>query len=293
MGLIVCAYAWLIWSVYIKGAATERSFEPAPEVEITELHDGFYMLQGSGGNITVSTGPDGMLIVDTDERRMLPKVQAALKSLGDFPLVHVINTHSHGDHRGGNGAFRRAGADIMALEVTRSNIEADGRNSAEPDDIPNVVVQDGHEFEFNGQTITLHHAPLAHTDGDLMIVFEPANIIAAGDVFINTGLPFLSQGAGATFDGHINGQSMLLALANEDSVIVPGHGPLSDKAGLIELHRDLKQIRAYLGRLKSWGVSARALPAFHPIYVWPRERFVGHGWEKHWVRLIYNSLPDN
>ena len=285
-------YAGVIWWVYYKGS-DERPMIPITDAEITPLHDGFFMIRGGGGNITVSTGPDGMLIVDTDEKIRLSKIQEALDSLEAGPLRYVINTHAHEDHRGGNAAFRKAGADIIAHEAAQKDIEAHSKliGKSAADEIPNVAVIDGHTFDFNGQHVTLRHSPLAHTDGDLIVHFEPANIIATGDIFVNMALPYLSYKSGVTLGAHLDGQTMILAMADDDTVLIPGHGEISDKAGLAETQSELEQVQAYLKRLKSWGVPSKVLPLFHPIYAWPKEKRTGHGWEKYWSWLVYVSMP--
>lgn len=295
-GLIAACWGGFIWWVYYKdqgarGAPKDPAYWAGLDVRVTALRDGLYMLQGDGGNITVLTGPDGLLIVDTDEVWAHNRIRDALAQLQDGPVTHVINTHSHGDHRGGNAAFRAGGADVIAMAATRDNIETDGYAAATPEDLPNVIVEGGHRLTFNGQTITFHHAPLAHTNGDLVIRFQPANVVAAGDVFITDGLPFLSRGAGATLDGHLEGQTMLRGLMDADTILIPGHGEISDRAELINIQTRLRAIRSYMGWLKDMGVSPRFLPLTHPVYAWPAARRKGNGWEKTWARLAYDSLP--
>lgn len=290
-GMAVVVYGALIWSIYIKPGNPPDPMQPVPEIRVTPIHDGIFMVQGNGGNVTALAGPEGILIIDSEEPRMVSRLAAALQSLGSGPVVRVINTHSHGDHRGGNGVFRAQGAEIMAHKATRKNIETDPHDKASADDLPTVTVADGHAFTFNGQRITLHHAPFAHTNGDLIARFSPANVVATGDVFVNDGLPFISLGSGATLDGHLAGQDILLALSDDQTVLIPGHGPVSTRAELREVNGYLTRIRNYIAMLKNMGVSRRMLPLFHPIHAWPPERRSGDHWETFWARRAYDSLP--
>ena len=184
------------------------------------------------------------------------------------------------------------GAEIIAHRNTYENMRTDQHTLASPEALPTFVLDGDYDFTFNGQDISLLHSPLAHTNGDFLVFFKQANIVATGDAFIEGSLPFISLGAGASLDSHLAGLARLLPRINDDMVVVPGHGAVSAKAGVQDTYDHLRQIRDYTTRLKSAGVSARYLPLFHPLYSWPDEWRKGNGWEKSWVRMIYRALPD-
>ncbi len=293
LGICAMIYAGVIWWIYLKDP-TEKpaSFAEAAKIEITSLSDGFSVLQGAGGHITVLTGPDGVLLVDSGDVGTHKRVLTALEALGSTDVVYVINTHSHGDHRGGNAAFRRMGADIIAHRNTYANIQTDQHSPAGPEALPTIIVDDTYDFTFNGQDISLLHSPLAHTNGDILVFFKQANIVAAGDAFINESLPFISLGAGASLDSHLAGLRWLLPRLGDETTVVPGHGIVTGKAAVQDTYDHLLTIRNYIAWLKSHGVSAYYLPLFHPLYAWPTEWRKGNGWEKFWLRMVYRALPD-
>lgn len=296
---IVLGGAWTayMWYIYwddsgLTKPVKDAVFRAAKTVKITPLRDKLYMLQGDGGNITALVGDDGILIVDSDEAWMAPKIDAALKTLSDQPVRYVINTHFHGDHRGGNGYFRRQGAEIIAHVKTLENMKVDTYAPAKPEDLPTITFEDEYHLPFAGEDILIRYLPKAHTNSDVFIYFPKANVLAAGDVFSYGSFPFISTGTNGTIDAHLAGQQELLALANEQTLIVPGHGALTDKAGLAETNGRLGDIRGNVAWLKRMGVSRGAARAFYPTYPWRSDWRNAYVTDKFFLALVYNTLPD-
>ena len=288
------AYMWYIYS-HNSGhtkPAKDESYKAAKEVKITPLRAGLYMLQGDGGNITALVSDEGILIVDSDEAWMAPKIDAALKTLSDQPVRYVINTHFHGDHRGGNGHFRRQGAEIIAHVETLINMKADTYAPAQPDDLPTVTFTDEYRLTFAGEDVLIRYLPNAHTNSDVFVYFQKANVLAAGDVFSFGSFPFISTGTGGTIDAHLAGQREMQTLADAQTLIVPGHGDLTDKAGLAETNGRLGDIRGNVAWLKNIGVSRSAARAFFPTHPWPDDWRNAYVTDKFFLTLVYNTLPD-
>ncbi|WP_159453942.1 MBL fold metallo-hydrolase [Ruegeria meonggei] len=298
MCLVTAGYAGLIWHVYLRDSDATKSaakeiYKYSPELNVIPLGNGFFVLRGAGGNITISTGPDGTLLIDSGDVEMTDSVLAALETIDALDVNMVINTHSHGDHRGGNATFSNKGAEIIAHRATYENIKADTYTAFEIESLPTFVFDTDHTFTFNEQDITLTHIPMAHTNGDIIAHFKEADIIAAGDVLILDQLPFISIGSGASLSGHLAGLQVLLSHVDETTTIVPGNGAITvGPTALQETHDHLQKIHDYLIWLKSHNVTTRFVLLFHPLYSWPVEKRKGQGWEKFWVRMIYATLPD-
>jgi len=284
-------WGWTIWSIYFAGGPTIIEQPSAEnEVRVVPLADGFHVLEGAGGNITVMDGEDGLLVIDTGYERMAPSVLTALRSITNAPVITVVNTHGHDDHTGGNvaiaGDTARVAAQSWTLDDIRDHFSAEFLGK-----LPNIVVEERHEFQFNGQTIRLIHTPFAHTAGDIVAVFEPANIIVAGDTLVTNALPYLSLRTGATLDGHLAAQTLIIALSDADTLVVPGHGEITDRGGVIEVNSDLQRIRNRLARLKSLGLPREAALLLHPLRGWPKSREVDGDWEKFWISIVWETLP--
>lgn len=289
---IATAYwGWTIWAIYFAGGPTKL---PTPKVgdvlQIINLSDGFSVIDGAGGNITVLDGEDGLLVFDTGYEHMVPQVLEALHDISDSPTVTIVNTHGHDDHMGGNAAVAGDTAQIAAHEWTLEDMR-EGYGAKYLGILPNIVIEERHEFEFNGQTVHLIHAPFAHTAGDLVSFIEPANIVVAGDTLNTKMLPYISTRTGATLDGHLSAQTLILALSDEKTRIIPGHGEITDRAGVAELNGDLQRIRDRLARLKALGLPREAALLLHPLRGWPESRELDGDWEKFWVSIVWNTLP--
>ena len=206
-------------------------------VEITtqEISEGVYVLFGSGGNSLASIGEQGTLIVDSMYAQLVPKIQSTINDLGGDTVDFIINTHFHFDHADGNPLLSRNGAWIIAHSNARRMMAGEHPidmvslaylQPPYPNDTLPVITYDDHmQFHFNGDTIDLMHFSPAHTTGDTAIYFRNANIVHMGDVF-NAGYPFIDAGNGGDLDGMIEFSKRVLNTINEDTSVLPGHGPV-------------------------------------------------------------------
>jgi glyoxylase-like metal-dependent hydrolase (beta-lactamase superfamily II) len=263
-------------------AITVRSFKVQGNV---------YMLAGAGGNVTVQVGEDGVLVVDTQFAQMADKLLAEIARLGDNkPIRYVINTHVHGDHVGGNERFRRAGLAIVAGNVAQ---DLSGNNGAEIIAHENVLVRMskaegntpaapggalptdtffGNEDEvfFNGEAIRLTHQPAAHTDGDVMVFFRKSDVLATGDLYVNTSYPVIDTARGGTINGIIAGLNRILDITvprdkqEGGTMVVPGHGRLADEADVVEYRDMVTIIRDRVQEMMKKGMTLQQIQAARP-----------------------------
>jgi len=219
-----------------------------PDVVITPtvVADGIWMLSGRGGNIGVSAGADGVFLIDDQYAPLTARIRAQLALISDRPVRFVLNTHWHFDHTGGNENLGKQGALIVAADGVRRRMEAGGlmemmkrEMAPAPKDALPVITFDGQvTFHVNGQTIMAINLPPAHTDGDSVVIFKGANVVHMGDVYFNGRYPTIDWGSGGHIDGVIAAVDHVLPLLDDQSKVIPGHGPLSNKAELIA-YRDM------------------------------------------------------
>ncbi|HYS55588.1 MAG TPA: MBL fold metallo-hydrolase [Thermoanaerobaculia bacterium] len=207
------------------------------EVKATKVAGTVYMLQGQGGNIGVSVGEDGIVIVDDQFAPLAPKIRAALKGITDKPIKFILNTHFHGDHTGGNIEFSKDGP-IIAHENVRKRLQsgstAAGRSTppAPKDALPVITFNDRATVHINGEDIRAIHMPHGHTDGDAVIWFTQSNVVHMGDDFFNGTFPFVDIDNGGSVRGLSMNLEAIIAQIRDDTKVIPGHGPLGDKATL-------------------------------------------------------------
>lgn len=243
------------------------------EIETTELSGGVYMLTGRGGNIGVSVGDDGVFVIDDQFAPLSEKILASIGKLSDKPVSYVINTHWHGDHTGGNENFGAAGAVVVAHENVRERMstkqfmKAFGREvPASPDTaLPVVTFSDSVNFYFNETQIQVMHIPLAHTDGDSMVLFTEANVLHMGDTFFNGFFPFIDTSSGGSLEGVIGAAEKALSLVDDDTKIIPGHGPLSNKSDLENYLAMLNEVKSIMSPLVSSGQTRKDIVAANPL----------------------------
>jgi glyoxylase-like metal-dependent hydrolase (beta-lactamase superfamily II) len=212
------------------------------EIKPAKVAGSVWMLTGAGGNIGVSSGPDGLLIVDDQFLPLADKIKAALRGISpDGKLAFVVNTHWHGDHTGGNRVFGKE-ATIIAQSNVRKRLaakqERPGRTiEASPKEaLPVVTFEDGVTLWFNGEEIDVIHVPHGHTDGDAVIVFKGSNVVHMGDQFFNGTFPFIDVASGGDVAGYVKNVADLLARIPADAKVIPGHGPLGTVADLKKFH---------------------------------------------------------
>ena len=243
----LCRVALTIVSVFITGAATAQDFSKV-EIRTEKLSETTYMLIGAGGNIGLSVGEDAVFVIDDQFAPLADKIKAAIARITRKPVQFVLNTHFHFDHTGGNEAFGKDGALIVAHDNVRRRMSRDQlisfvtSTSPQPASpkvaLPVITVASEISFHINGEEVHAFHVPRAHTDGDLIVHFRKSDVVHMGDVYFNGSYPFIDVSSGGSVEGVVAAFDRVLALATEQTKIIPGHGPLSTRAELLA-HRQM------------------------------------------------------
>lgn len=210
------------------------------EVRVQKLSDTTYMLSGAGGNLGLSVGDDAVFVIDDDFAPLAPKIKAAIAGISKKPVQFVLNTHFHFDHTGGNEAFGKDGALIVAHDNVRKRMSTDqlisfigAKQNASPKvALPVITVAGEATFHINGDEVFAFHVPRAHTDGDLIVHLRKSDVVHMGDTYFNGMYPFIDGSSGGTAEGVVAAADRVLALSTEKTRIIPGHGPLASKADL-------------------------------------------------------------
>lgn len=282
---------WFLSYTMIAQADAEK-ISPIPVAEQ------IYMIAGKGGNVGIFIGEDGTFLIDDNFAPLTEKIVEAIISVGgDYPKF-LINTHYHGDHTGGNENFGEGGTLIFSHDNVRERLKTGSflkafnakSEATEPEGLPVVTFSEGISFHINNDTVRAIHVAHAHTDGDSFIYFEEANVIHAGDILFNGFYPFIDVNHGGSLRGTIQGVDEILSLTDGSTKIIPGHGPLGDKAQL-ESYREMLRI-AYdrLRKLKADGKTAQEAAASKPLAdleeIWGDGVFTGD----RWIELIYSGV---
>lgn len=245
-------------------ASADSRFD-AVEYSVTDLGQGIYRLEASGGNIGLSIGEDGAFLIDGQYAPLTPKLLKAVGDLTDQPVKFLINTHWHGDHVGGNANLAATGAVVAAHNNVRSRMAAPGPKQYPEEALPVITFSDTTTWYLNGLKIHAFHVEHAHTDGDAIIHIPEANIIHAGDILFNGLYPYIDLDSGGSVDGYIAAMEQLAELANEETQIIAGHGPLGNKADVKRSIALVKDAKSRVAALVKAGKSLDEVQAADPL----------------------------
>jgi cyclase len=277
--------------------AAQQDFSDV-EVVATPIRGGLFLVTGRGGNIVASTGGDGTFLVDDQYAPLTGRIQAALDEVTDKPVRFVINTHWHGDHVGGNENFAQAGAVIVAHENVRRRMSSEqfmaafSRSvpAAPAGALPVVTFAEGVSLHLNDDEVRVIHVAHAHTDGDALVHFQRANVLHMGDIYFNGLYPFIDLDSGGGIHGMIAGVERGLELADAQTIVVPGHGPLSDRAELAAYGAMLAGVRDRIAALKAEGKTLQEVFAEKPTAQFDERLGQGFISPERLVGFIYESL---
>ena len=270
------------------------------EIKATDLGHNTYMLEGLGGNITVAVGSDGIIMVDTQFAPLHDKIKAAIEKLSPLPIKYLIDTHYHGDHTGGNAAFHKDGATVVAQDNIRTRLAAGTTNGltgnktapVSTDALPTETYIGGSKtVEVGGRKAVLSHVYNAHTDGDTWVYFQDANVLATGDTFTNSGrYNTIDFANGGDIRGLIRAVDAYIKTSNDNTKIVPGHGALAKKADLVAWREMLVTSRDRVRRLIDEGQSEQQVLAEKPLADLDKKWAANDQQAQNWLRMVYNSF---
>jgi cyclase len=286
-------------------AQTPPAASPPPdfskvEIKTTDLGDHVYMLEGQGGNITVAVAKDGIIMVDGEYAPLHDKIRAAIATVSNQPIKYLVNTHFHGDHTGGNEPFAKDGVTIVAEVNVKNRLAAGTTNGltgvqtppAPPAALPSKTYTGSFKIRLNGRVADLKHIANAHTDGDTYVWFKTANVLSTGDTFTNGRYPNIDFANGGNIKGMIAATDAYLKLTNAKTRIVPGHGPIADKAALTEYRTMLVTARDRMAKLVKEGKSEDDVVAAKPFADLDAKWAPSELASKNFIRVVYHSLAD-
>ncbi len=257
-------------------AASAQQF--ATSFKSTEIVPGIFMVEGvggfGGGNMGLLVGDDYVAMIDDSLEALAPNLLEHVADTAGRPVNFMINTHVHGDHAGGNAHFADDGTVVFAHDNIRRRLLADPGPAGGPGGLPVVTFAEGITFHLNGIEARAFHLPRAHTDGDAVIYFPGANVIHTGDIMFNGMFPYIDLDNGGTVEGYIAAQKKILALADDETKIIPGHGPLADRSDLRGVMAMLADSRRRVAAMVEAGkseeeiVAANPLADYHDTYDW-------------------------
>lgn len=270
------------------------------EIKITDLGDNIHMLEGQGGNVTVAVAKDGIIVVDSEFAPLHDKIKAAIATISKLPIKYLIDTHYHADHTGGNELFAKDGAIVVAQDNVKKRLEEGTTNgltgartpAAPKGALPSDTYTNFSKIRLSGRVADLKHIANAHTDGDTYVWFKTANVLSTGDTFTNGRYPNIDFANGGNVNGMIAATDAYLKLTNASSRIVPGHGPLADRAALVAYRMMLVTARERMAALVKQGKSEAEVIAAKPFadlnVKWAPTELAG----TNFVRVVYHSLAD-
>ncbi len=270
------------------------------EIKTTDLGDGIYMLEGQGGNITVALANNGIIMVDGEFAPLHDKIKAAISTISNLPIKYLINTHFHGDHTGGNAPFAKDGALVVAEVNVKNRLAAGTTNGltgvktppAPEDALPAKTYTGAFKIRLDGRVADLRHIANAHTDGDTYVWFKTANVLATGDTFTNARYPNIDFANGGNIKGMIAATDLYLKFVNDRTRIVPGHGPIADKAALVAYRTMLVTARDRMAALVKQRKTEDEVVAARPFADLDAKWAPTELASTNFIRVVYYSLAD-
>ena len=292
-------FAGMLVAVMASLAARAQPDVSNIEFNSSEIKPGLYLLEATGGgNIALSVGDDGVLMVDDHLAPLSDKLQSAIGNITSQPVKFLVNTHWHFDHAGNNQGFGEMGSIIVAHENVRYRLKNGQETSAfgqpvppsPPAALPVVTFEQGLSFHFNNETIEVLHPAPAHTDGDAVVYFINANVAHLGDLFWNGMYPLVDATSGGSLPGMIEGVTAAVAKIDDNTLVIPGHGGLGDKQQLLSFLAMLETSMQRVGDLKSEGNTIEQIIAARPLADLDQQWGKGFIQPDHWLRIVYSTL---
>lgn len=279
-------------------AAAQQPIDPDTiTLESVEAAPGIHVIYGAGGNMALAFGPDGAFLVDDQFAPLSPKIMAKIQDIAGQPVRFLLNTHWHSDHTGGNENFGKAGALIIAHDNVRvrmatTQARGDRVTPASPAAaLPVVTFDSSNSLHINGDTVRAVHVPHAHTDGDALVHFEKANVVHMGDTFFSAKtFPFIDIASGGSIGGLVKAIDRGLAIADDATRIIPGHGRMTDRKALVAYRAMLADVMAKVETLKASGRDRAAVIAAKPAATYEADRSGGFISADAFVGAVFDSL---
>ncbi len=284
-------WAVVVAALAAPGAASAQGDDLAGvEIKVIPVSKTLFLLEGAGGNIGVSAGEDGILIVDDQLAPLAPRIKAALKGIVDRPVRFVLNTHFHHDHTGGNPAFAEGGAEVIAHHNVRQRLAAARKEAGTPVSIlPVLTFGDSLSVHFNGEEIRALHTPRGHTDGDAIIYFVGSRVVHLGDQLFSGRFPYIDQDSGGSVSGSIANLERVLRELPADTRVMSGHSPLGTLDQVREALKLLKETRAVVAAAVKKGRTLEQLKSAKVLARWDR-----YAWDfvsaDAWLETLYRDV---
>jgi glyoxylase-like metal-dependent hydrolase (beta-lactamase superfamily II) len=311
MSAAILRYLMLASAAAAASAAhAQRQDFAAVELTVLPVQGNVYMLAGAGGNVTIQTGDEGVLIVDTQFAPLAPRIMAEIERLSSRPVRFIINTHDHPDHVGGNAALAEliAPSPLDPLQmIAHENALARLSNPApgDPATPPGGLPADSYftptkDFHFNGEAVFLYHAPNAHTDADTIVLFRESDVVSTGDLFVPGSYPFIDRARGGSVQGLIAGLNQILHLTvpaktqERGTYVIPGHGRICDEADVVEFRDMIVIVRDRIASLIDAGMTLAQVQAARPTLDYDTEYVKEDSFvtAEAFVEAVYRSLTE-
>ena len=289
----------MVAAIAVSGGAAQAQPDPAQvTIKVTPVAPGIYMLQGRGGNIAISVGSDDVFMIDDQYAPLTPKIRAAIATVSPKPVRFLVNTHWHGDHVGGNEDMAGTGSIIVAHDNTRKRMSSEqfiaAYNMKVPPSptgaLPIVTFSQSISLYLNGDSVRAVHFRNAHTDGDVVVTFEKADVVHMGDIFFNGSYPLADISSGGSADGIIAAVDQVLSRTTASTKFIPGHGPLGSRAELLSYRNMVKAVRDRVATLVARRRTLAQVVAAKPSADYDAKWGAGFIKPDQFVTILYNDL---